>query len=64
MTGVDRLGGDTGTTTVSPRSESGQGILVVKTGSGKHDVLYDVVYKVVMPFMSVGCSLVELRDTP
>ena len=66
MSGYDRLGGDTVTTVVSQRSESGQGILGTKTGRGKYDMLYDVVYKVVMSSMScisAGCSVTEHRDT-
>ena len=47
MAGADRLGGVTGTPVVSQRSETGQGILVVKSGRGKYDVLYDVVCKTV-----------------
>ena len=39
------------------RSESGQGILTFKTGRGKYDVLYDVVCKTVMSFLSTDCSL-------
>jgi hypothetical protein len=57
MAGADRLGGGTGTPVVSQRSEAGQGILVAKSGRGKYDVLYDVVCKAVMSFMSSGCSL-------
>jgi hypothetical protein len=51
-TGGDRLDGDTDTSVVSQRSESGQGILDVKSGRGKYDVLYDVVCKSVMSFIT------------
>ena len=51
MAGPDRLGGRTGTSVVSQRSEAGQGILVAKSGRGNYDVWYDVVCKVVMSFM-------------
>ena len=63
MTGTDRLGGGAGTTVVSQRSEVVQGILVDKSGRGTYDVLYDVVSKALMSFMSAGCSLAVLRDT-
>ena len=52
MAGTDRLDGGTDTSVVSQRSESGQGILTVKVGRGK----YDVVCKTVMSFMWAGCS--------
>ena len=64
MAGADRLDGGTGTPVVSQRSDSGQGILAAKAGRGKYDVLYDVVCKAVMSFMSAGCSWAVLRDTP
>jgi hypothetical protein len=64
MARADRLDGDTGTTVVSQRSESGLGILAAKAGRGKYDVLYDMVWKDVVSFMSVGCSLTVLCDTP
>ena len=64
VSGVDRLDGVTDTPVVSQRSESGQGILTVKTGRGKYVELYDVVSKSVMSFMSVDCSLTVLRNTP
>ena len=66
MSGDDRLGGDTVTDVVSHRSEVGQGILGTKTCRGKYDILYDVVYKVVMSSMSCmssDCSVTEHRDT-
>ena len=44
MTGTDLLDGGTDTTTVSQRSEEGQGILCVKEGIGKYDMWYGVVY--------------------
>ena len=59
---TDRLNGYTDTTVVSKRSECGEGILSVKTGRGEYDLLYDVVWKGVMSFMSVNYSLDVLHD--
>ena len=53
MTGDDRLDGDTDTPVVPQRSESGQGILGVKTGRGML-LLYVVVVQVLSSHMSVG----------
>jgi hypothetical protein len=63
MEGEDSLGGGTSTHVVSQRSEGGQGILVVKAGRGKYDMLYVVVCKAAMS-LSAGCfSSAELRGT-
>ena len=45
MEGTDLLDGDTGTPTVSQRSESGYGILSAEEDIGKYDMWYDVVCK-------------------
>ncbi len=63
MTGSDLLDGDTDTSTVSQRSESGQRILCDKEDIGKYDMWYGVVCEVVMSLcMSVGCSLARGCD--
>jgi hypothetical protein len=62
MGGTDRLNGGTGTTSVSQRSESGQGILDVKEGRGMW-VWSTVVLSVLSSCMPAGgCSLTERHD--
>jgi hypothetical protein len=62
MAGADRLNGGTGTPAVSQRSESGQGILGAKEGTGMW-VWSAVVLAVLSSRMSAGgCSLAGRRD--
>jgi hypothetical protein len=62
MSGSDRLNGDTDTTEVSQRSESGQGILGAQEGRGMW-VWSTVVLVVLSSYMSVGgYSLSGRRD--
>ena len=62
MTGTDRLDGGTGTSVVSQRSESGQGILSAKEGRGMW-LWSDVEVEVLSSHMTTGdCSLAGHRD--